>query len=106
MIERIVREEGLTVLGWRDTPINAIAIGRVARGSQPYIQQVFVARARGMNEDSTGAQAVRRAQARRNRSRRFDIGQGLLLHPLAVRAAPSYIKDCCWRRRSPTSIPN
>jgi len=51
VIERIVREEGLTVLGWRDTPIDASSIGRVARGSQPYIQQVFMARGRGMNED-------------------------------------------------------
>src|SRR5216117_3890374 len=51
IIERIVREEGLTVLGWRDTPIEGAAIGRVARNSQPYIQQIFVARAKGMTED-------------------------------------------------------
>jgi glutamate synthase domain-containing protein 2/glutamate synthase domain-containing protein 1/glutamate synthase domain-containing protein 3 len=51
VIERIVREEGLGVLGWRDTPIDASSIGRVARGSQPYIQQIFIARARGMYED-------------------------------------------------------
>src|SRR5271169_6494511 len=51
ILERIVREEGLTVLGWRDTPIDGAAIGRVARVSQPYIQQIFVARAKGMNED-------------------------------------------------------
>ena len=51
IVERIVREEGLTVLGWRDTPIDGAAIGRVARVSQPYIQQVFVGRAKGMNED-------------------------------------------------------
>src|ERR1039457_5615574 len=51
IIERIVREEGLTVLGWRDTPIDATAIGRVARASQPYIQQIFVGRAKGMAED-------------------------------------------------------
>src|SRR5580698_8371345 len=42
ILERIVREEGLTVLGWRDTPVFASAIGRVARASQPYIQQIFV----------------------------------------------------------------
>ena len=42
ILERIIREEGLTVLGWRDTPCFASAIGRVARGSQPYIQQIFV----------------------------------------------------------------
>jgi glutamate synthase domain-containing protein 2/glutamate synthase domain-containing protein 1/glutamate synthase domain-containing protein 3 len=50
VIEKIVREEGLSVLGWRDTPIDGDAIGRVARGSQPYIQQIFVARAKGMTE--------------------------------------------------------
>jgi glutamate synthase domain-containing protein 2/glutamate synthase domain-containing protein 1/glutamate synthase domain-containing protein 3 len=51
ILERIVTEEGLTVLGWRDTPINGAAIGREARNSQPYIQQIFVGRAKGMNED-------------------------------------------------------
>jgi glutamate synthase domain-containing protein 2/glutamate synthase domain-containing protein 1/glutamate synthase domain-containing protein 3 len=50
ILERIVREEGLTVLGWRDTPIEGSAIGRVARVSQPYIQQIFVARGKGMTE--------------------------------------------------------
>jgi glutamate synthase (NADPH/NADH) large chain len=51
IIERVVREEGLSVLGWRDTPIEGTAIGRVARASQPYIQQIFVGHAKGMNED-------------------------------------------------------
>ncbi|MDQ2899987.1 MAG: glutamate synthase subunit alpha, partial [Acidobacteriota bacterium] len=52
ILERIVREEGLKVLGWRDIPTNGAAIGRIARGSQPYIQQIFVGRASGMDEDS------------------------------------------------------
>jgi glutamate synthase (NADPH) large chain len=51
ILERIVREEGLTVLGWRDTPTFASAIGRVARASQPYIQQIFVGRGEGTNLD-------------------------------------------------------
>src|ERR1017187_5746452 len=51
ILERIAREEGLTVLGWRDTPVNADAIGRVARASQPYIEQIFIAGAPGMTED-------------------------------------------------------
>ena len=42
IVDRIVQEEGLRVLGWRDTPVNADAIGRVARASQPYIEQVFI----------------------------------------------------------------
>jgi len=52
ILERIVREEGLTLLGWRDTPVYASAIGRVARASQPYIQQIFVRCAPGMDEDA------------------------------------------------------
>jgi len=43
ILERIAGEEGLEVLGWRDTPVNADAIGRIARASQPYIQQMFIA---------------------------------------------------------------
>jgi glutamate synthase domain-containing protein 2/glutamate synthase domain-containing protein 1/glutamate synthase domain-containing protein 3 len=42
VVERIIAEEGLKLLGWRDTPINSNAIGRIARGSQPYIEQVFI----------------------------------------------------------------
>ncbi len=51
ILERIVREEGLSVLGWRDTPINSDAIGRVARASQPYIEQIFIRGAAGMSQD-------------------------------------------------------
>ena len=52
ILERIVREEGLAVLGWRDTPIDGSAIGRIARASQPYIQQLFVGRGVDMDEDA------------------------------------------------------
>src|SRR5437667_1980874 len=52
VLERIIREEGLSVLGWRDTPVNGDAIGRVARASQPYIQQIFVARPPEIDEDA------------------------------------------------------
>jgi glutamate synthase (NADPH/NADH) large chain len=51
IVERIAQEEGLTVLGWRDTPINVDAIGRVARASQPYIEQLFLERAPDTGED-------------------------------------------------------
>ena len=52
ILERIIKEEGLTLLGWRDTPVYASAIGRVARASQPYIQQVFVRCPTGLDEDA------------------------------------------------------
>jgi len=52
IVERIAREEGLEPLGWRDTPIDGDAIGRVARGSQPYIEQIFIRRGEGMEQDA------------------------------------------------------
>jgi glutamate synthase domain-containing protein 2/glutamate synthase domain-containing protein 1/glutamate synthase domain-containing protein 3 len=51
ILERIIEEEGLKLLGWRDTPIDADAIGRLARASQPYIEQVFAGGAPGMSRE-------------------------------------------------------
>ncbi|HUB52705.1 MAG TPA: glutamate synthase large subunit, partial [Terracidiphilus sp.] len=52
VFERIAQEEGCTVLGWRDTPVNGDAIGREARNSQPYIEQLFVRRPEGLDEEA------------------------------------------------------
>ena len=52
ILEEIVRDEGLTVLGWRDTPVNANTIGRLARGTQPYVEQIFIKRAYGMDAET------------------------------------------------------
>ena len=51
-LERIAQEEGAAVIGWRDTPVNGDAIGREARNSQPYIEQLFVRRPQGMDEET------------------------------------------------------
>ena len=52
VLERMVQAEGLKLLGWRDTPVNGDLIGREARASQPYIEQLFVERPEGMDEDA------------------------------------------------------
>jgi len=52
VIERVIQEEGLKFLGWRDIRTDPTAIGREARKSQPYIQQVFVGHAPGMDQDA------------------------------------------------------
>ncbi len=70
ILERIAREEGLTVLGWRDTPIDGSAIGRVARNSQPYIEQVFIRRGPETTED----QLERKLYVVRKRAE-IEIGQ-------------------------------
>ncbi|HKF50532.1 MAG TPA: glutamate synthase large subunit [Terracidiphilus sp.] len=52
VIERISQQEGAAVIGWRDTPVNGDAIGREARSSQPYIEQLFVRRPDGIDEEA------------------------------------------------------
>ena len=49
VLETIVADEGRTLLGWRDVPVDLGAIGEVARKSAPTIRQVFIARD-GMTE--------------------------------------------------------
>ena len=41
-IESVVVDEGLTLLGWRDVPLNPAVIGRDAREVRPTIRQFFV----------------------------------------------------------------
>ncbi|HKE99387.1 MAG TPA: glutamate synthase large subunit [Actinomycetes bacterium] len=46
-LERIAAEEGQRVLGWRDVPVEPLAIGRMARQVAPRIRQVFIERTTG-----------------------------------------------------------
>ncbi|HTU24382.1 MAG TPA: glutamate synthase central domain-containing protein, partial [Pirellulales bacterium] len=43
-LETIVADEGQTVLGWRDVPVDNAVLGRTARDVEPFIRQVFIAR--------------------------------------------------------------
>jgi len=44
VLERIIEEEGLRTLGWRDVPVDSSAIGRVAHEAEPVIRQIFIAK--------------------------------------------------------------
>jgi glutamate synthase domain-containing protein 2/glutamate synthase domain-containing protein 1/glutamate synthase domain-containing protein 3 len=52
VVEDIIRKEGQRVLGWRDVPVESSAIGLLARTSQPYIRQVFIGKAKRLDEDA------------------------------------------------------
>jgi glutamate synthase (ferredoxin) len=42
--EKIVAEEGQTVLGWRDLPTDNSSLGNTAKASEPFMRQAFVGR--------------------------------------------------------------
>jgi glutamate synthase (NADPH) large chain len=81
IIEKIAGDEGLSILGWRDTPINGTAIGRDAQGSQPYIQQIFLGRAKGMTE----GELERRLYIVRKRVEADPAAKGVYLPSLSAR---------------------
>ena len=56
IFERVAREEGAAVIGWRDVPVNNSMIGATAKNSEPFMRQVFVAR----GVDCADAQAFER----------------------------------------------
>ncbi len=65
-IEATVEEVGLTVLGWRDLPINPDCLGQTARAAMPTFKQLFVSDPDG----ATGIELDRMAFVARKRSRR------------------------------------
>ena len=44
IFEKIVAEEGQTVLGWRDVPTDNSSLGHTAQASEPFMRQVFIGR--------------------------------------------------------------
>ncbi|PWU21078.1 MAG: glutamate synthase large subunit [Verrucomicrobia bacterium] len=50
-LERIVREEGQTFLGWRSVPVNNGALGETAKAAEPVIRQVFIGRHPKLGDD-------------------------------------------------------
>lgn len=41
--EKVLASEGLRVIAWRDMPVDNTAIGDIAKGSEPYSRQIFIA---------------------------------------------------------------
>ncbi len=51
IFEGIIAEEGLTLLGWRDVPVDHNSIGEIAKGTEPLIKQVFISRENRSTEE-------------------------------------------------------
>ncbi|MDX2256674.1 MAG: glutamate synthase large subunit [Pseudanabaenaceae cyanobacterium bins.39] len=49
--EKLVEAEGLQVLGWRDVPTDNSSLGATAQSSEPFMQQVFIARPANLADD-------------------------------------------------------
>jgi glutamate synthase (NADPH) large chain len=52
VFSKIIREEGLALLGWRKVPVDDQDIGKAARDTEPVIEQVFIAKNKGATKTS------------------------------------------------------
>jgi glutamate synthase (NADPH) large chain len=43
-VERVIREEGLELIGWREVPVDNTELGHSVRDSEPVQKQIFIAR--------------------------------------------------------------
>ncbi|UZO79472.1 glutamate synthase large subunit [Aquimarina sp. ERC-38] len=50
-LEKNIEEQGLTLLGWRDVPVDTIHLGEIAAFTEPFVKQVFIGK--GNKKDST-----------------------------------------------------
>ncbi|MCG3201446.1 MAG: Ferredoxin-dependent glutamate synthase 1 [Gammaproteobacteria bacterium] len=50
--ERIIREEGQTLLGWRDVPTDDSSVGPTARACEPTFRQIFIGRGAGLDDQA------------------------------------------------------
>jgi glutamate synthase (ferredoxin) len=51
IVEKVIREEGQTVLGWREVPTDNSMIGPTAQAGEPVIRMVFIGRADNLYDD-------------------------------------------------------
>ena len=49
-VEKIAKEEGLKVLGWRDVPINSKSLGKTAISVMPEFKQIFISGGKNEND--------------------------------------------------------
>jgi glutamate synthase (NADPH/NADH) large chain len=74
LFEKVVRDEGQRVLGWREVPTDARMLGPTARKSQPVIKQLFVARHPSIPDDDAFERKLYVIRRRaRHAVRRLDI---------------------------------
>ncbi|WP_067858018.1 glutamate synthase large subunit [Nocardia shimofusensis] len=66
-VEKIVKEEGLEVLGWREVPIDESSLGALARDAMPTFRQIFIASPKNSAEQLSGMDLERRSYVIRKR---------------------------------------
>jgi len=78
-VNQIIAEQGQRLLGWRSVPVDVKGsdIGPTARACRPYIEQLFVAAADGMDQESLERQLFIIRKQASHRLRDSDLSEAL-----------------------------
>ncbi|MCK5393731.1 MAG: glutamate synthase subunit alpha, partial [Candidatus Omnitrophica bacterium] len=78
IFEKVIKEEGQSLLGWRKVPVDNSDIGEGAKQSQPMIEQVFIGK---VNDKNTQLQFERKLYIIRKRIENLIINSNLKQKP-------------------------
>jgi glutamate synthase (ferredoxin) len=62
LMDHALRAQGLTVVGWREVPVDIGALGEKALDTRPKVRQVIIARPNGLVDDTAFERALYRAR--------------------------------------------
>src|SRR5690606_1329039 len=65
-IERAIKDEGQTLLGWRDVPVDNSDLAEPAKSIEPVIRQVFIGRGRRVTVTDRSEEHTSELQSREN----------------------------------------
>ncbi|OIQ36647.1 MAG: glutamate synthase subunit alpha [Bacteroidetes bacterium MedPE-SWsnd-G1] len=51
VFEKEIKNQGLTILGWRTVPVNSSQLGEIALASEPNIEQIFIGKSESIEEN-------------------------------------------------------
>jgi glutamate synthase (NADPH/NADH) large chain len=81
--EQVVCEEGLSIISWRDVPVDSCVIGDIARSAEPVIKQVFVS-GQGMDQVTLERKLYVVRKLTENRIRNSNLSQKDTFYPVSL----------------------
>jgi glutamate synthase (ferredoxin) len=97
IFEKIVKEEGQEVLGWRKVQTTNRSMGESAKASEPYVSQIFIGKSANLKDQMAFERKLYVIRCRVENEIRYskDVkGASSFMYP-AFQAAPLFTKACC-----------
>lgn len=97
IVEEVVSKEGLTLLGWRDVPVDPSVVGHIAKATMPRIAQVLIAGGPNLKGDELERELfiARRKMEQEAIVRLGDRASDFYICTLSSRVIVYKVTSCC-----------